>query len=1688
MTVTTSNLAAAVLVAVVASACAFEPSPLSPAAHVTCSSNEECPLGTTCRTQVGRCLPDGSEDVPPAVVAGSVDISPSHVRAGARVLVTFELDEALLDTPEVRIGDRAFTFDERDGQRWTFSYRATGTEEEGVAPVLVTASDLYGNVARDLALGTTTFDFTPPAFADVAIDGASVVGEGGSIVVQVSVAEELPQPPVVTLEGRALEVISSAAGQHRFEYVARGDEPEGVASFHVVMSDHAGNEAQRTVEELVSFDFTAPVPVADSFRLLANPVRAGAPASLAFIASEPPAGMPEIFVRDGEREVLWHNVNVLGVDVTASHVVEGLSSGAHELRVRGLRDAAGNDAGEQVLGVLDVDTQAPVISALTTSHRHARSGDRLVVTFEVDEALASEPEVMLGEQRAVFDASEGASFQFAFEVDEGTYPEGVATIVVLVTDRAGNVASAMTTVQLDYTPPSLTSGGAQPLRAPAGSELVVTVTPSEPLGEAPALSVEGPSSLSFAPVPDSAYAWRHAVTSADADGPFTATVTMSDLAGNTSTVTLPAFELDVQAPVVSALAANRSTFSRADGFDAVVVTFDASESFEADGGLLVVTLGGRAMTCDPYSEVSPHYTCRHTVDADDREGANIVLVAARDGAGNSTTASSSVVFDFTAPAVSSASVVYVADLASPLGNVDQATVGTRIVITAVANEALAPTPTLTLSDGDTLLADELQASRIAPASATFEFVVPAGTADAWWTPTITWRDEQGNESTTATFASPTVRTVTSRPTLVVDQDAVTFLRSRWGNSAEESFGPWTLPAGSVFALAPADPLSPETLLPPTTFAFSMGRPIRRVRVWADAGKETLLGTVAPDGSGAWPRTTLARVDTPSLWVTGLDAAGNESQVVAIANTEWVATANPTATGASPHRLEATGVVESTLAQARGSVVGSTAGRGLDGTAQVARTEVAWRSLQPQSVLAPQRGGFLTGYDPVRGRLVRVGGSDAFGDVIFDDVWEWDGLEWRQIRPDRHPPQRDRAVMAYDAARGRLVLFGGRSYDQATNTTVVRNDLWEWDGAEWTELTPAGDLPVARYDASMAYDAGRARLVLFGGDRGTGSNPSLGDTWAFDGRAWTRLATAAQGPGTGSRLPMAYDSVRQRMVLVHGFDTWELAGNAWSKVTGAGQPSATSGATMAFDPVSERVLLFGGSGFYGALNETWAFDGTAWQQLETSGRPPTARFNASLVFDAGARRLLMLGGETHSGLSLSLASEVWSWDGERWENQSPSASPAPAWLSGAAVAYDEARGRIVVFGSTSREDSLKGTQDLWEWSLAGWKQIPVSSPWPGARHFAALAYDPQRQRVVMFGGMRGYNDYYSDTWEWDGEVWTPHDTTASMASRMGHSMTWHAGLGRVVMVGGFARDRPYGDPGLQPGPWIWDGTSWTNGTPATTSFTSAPHALIAHDPGRDRLVLYSEVTGSTHRTWEWDGTSWSSFHPSVRPGNRTDASLFFDPDRGRTVLYGGEVFGSKAYSDLWEWDGAAWVKLEQSGTLLEQVDATLTVGPGGRKLLVGGWTYNQATRSVLWQWLNATTATPAFQLTTSALDAGFTASQVTGLRVRAHCGARYSPYGTSDVGATLWGWTTQSGGGWEALGSNSTGVTAASPWIVAPPQAAIEWAASTPEEASRFILERDRLSAFQCRPSGASGRGAASVALDYLEVRVRYRTP
>src|SRR5262249_43948914 len=156
----------------------------------------------------------------------------------------------------------------------------------------------------------------------------------------------------------------------------------------------------------------------------------------------------------------------------------------------------------------------------------------------------------------------------------------------------------------------------------------------------------------------------------------------------------------------------------------------------------------------------------------------------------------------------------------------------------------------------------------------------------------------------------------------------------------------------------------------------------------------------------------------------------------------------------------------------------------------------------------------------------------FGGVFSTAAtYAWDGTAWFLVS-NTGPAARQDLAMTTDTGRGRVVLFAGRPWEGG----AAFADTWEWDGS-WHQVQIPG--PSARYFHSLAYDAHRSRVVLFGG-RGDG-NVNLYDTWEYDGNQWTNVTPPDGQLSPHLVLALAYDPVQQRVLGTHSNETWTWDG-------------------------------------------------------------------------------------------------------------------------------------------------------------------------------------------------------------------------------------------------------------------------------------------------------------------------------------------------------------------------------------------------------------------------------------------------------------------------------------------------------------------------------------------------------------------
>ncbi len=311
------------------------------------------------------------------------------------------------------------------------------------------------------------------------------------------------------------------------------------------------------------------------------------------------------------------------------------------------------------------------------------------------------------------------------------------------------------------------------------------------------------------------------------------------------------------------------------------------------------------------------------------------------------------------------------------------------------------------------------------------------------------------------------------------------------------------------------------------------------------------------------------------------------------------------------------------------------------------------------------------------------------------------LGWTELTPPTSPSGRYFHTMAYDSRRNVVVLFGG-----AADTSTALGDTWEWNGTNWTQRTPATS-PPARYAAGMAYDSNRGVTMLFGGISSPASPAVLNDTWEWNGSNWTQRTPATSPPGRGGHA-MAFDSARGVAVIFGGVmisgsmvvanDTWEWNGTNWTQRTPANVPPARQLPAMAYDSARGVAVLFGGAtASASAFGDTWEWNGTNWIQRTPATAPPAQQ---APVMAYGLQGKVVLVG----GLSGSGAADVatWFWNGTTWTPDD--STPNPGVRLACTLAYDSARGQMILFGGNSGSNAMNET-----WALTSLAPVFVQQP-------------------------------------------------------------------------------------------------------------------------------------------------------------------------------------------------------------------------------------------------------------------------------------------------------------------------------------------------------------------------------------------
>jgi len=392
-------------------------------------------------------------------------------------------------------------------------------------------------------------------------------------------------------------------------------------------------------------------------------------------------------------------------------------------------------------------------------------------------------------------------------------------------------------------------------------------------------------------------------------------------------------------------------------------------------------------------------------------------------------------------------------------------------------------------------------------------------------------------------------------------------------------------------------------------------------------------------------------------------------------------------------------------------------------------------------------------------LVVCGGNGLEDE--FDDVWSFSSGPWRRHDPDGRKPKPRGGHTAVATPEG-VVVFGGISHEKGGYLADVA--LLSPDQTAWLPVCATGELPCARDKHSAVFIPSTNQMLVFGGfgvkppeeededeDEGEDGKDGEDGEERGDGDEVEDVSEGegeGEGDGEGEEHPAKGPSVDMTWFS----DTYalEVSSMRWTKLAlGKGKPApvarAAHGACLLDSSTGAALLVFGGRGSEGRLNDTWVLDGVdgvaAVGGAAVGGRGSAAGGGAAA------------GEETNSPPSLSegvrSGSSVIKWVQPVMVGQPPSARSFHACVSlgrkgrnGAALA--------AIYGGLDADANhlndlhlLQAAEDAWSWV-----RVKQAGALPSPRGCFVLSLAPSDE-LVLFGG--------SSDWSSSGATTYHHDT-------------------------------------------------------------------------------------------------------------------------------------------------------------------------------------------------------------------------------------------------------------------------------------------------------------------------------------------
>jgi hypothetical protein len=313
--------------------------------------------------------------------------------------------------------------------------------------------------------------------------------------------------------------------------------------------------------------------------------------------------------------------------------------------------------------------------------------------------------------------------------------------------------------------------------------------------------------------------------------------------------------------------------------------------------------------------------------------------------------------------------------------------------------------------------------------------------------------------------------------------------------------------------------------------------------------------------------------------------------------------------------------------------------------------------------------------------------------------------------------------------------------------------------------------------------------------------------------------------------------------------------------------------------------------------------------------PSKRAGAAMTYDTRTNRAIMFGGASTMPCwdECDLLNETYIYEaaGDDWIMVDPPTSPGAR--TNAAMAYDAESDRTILYAGFMSNENF-APQDTWSYDMSANTWTKMQTEGPSNRYGHSMVYDSESDRIIVFGGWNfGDNVGTNDTWAYDynNDAWSEVMTAVKPPGRNFPAMVYDSKADRVIMWGG--------DTGNVQDTSVWvfnyNTSSWEE-RKTTSGPTSRWLHEMSYDAKADRTILYGGYTGSSEQapdfklnsseTWVYDYNlnTWTMQSPSVNPGAIFEFSQTYLQAANQLLLFGGVVDYENTSDKSWLYDSNA----------------------------------------------------------------------------------------------------------------------------------------------------------------------------------------